>query len=309
VPVAIPCHGPRKRPCFEDFLAQFITWYRVDHALRSIARYKDAGKALIGYFRGSRLSNLDPEVIEDYKRQRQALGRGPVTINKELTMLRQMFGRAIAWGKLRAHPMGEVAKLEELERTRVLSDAEEQRLLRACNPRLRALVIAALDTSFRKSELLALTWRDIDWRRGTSTVQAAYVKGRETMTMPMTERLTALLNGLTVPSDDAGSFGYRSVNKSFRRLANRVGLPDVCYHDRRHTIGTRLVQDGLDVGQVRSVLGHKTIKMPMRYTHLDGRGKRQAVDVLNRQNRERNVTFSATDELSRSGGRAELSVN
>jgi integrase len=192
------------------------------------------------------------------------MGRGSVMINKELTMLRQMFGRAIAWSKLRAHPMGEVAKLEQLEHTCVLSDAEKQRHLRACNPRLRALVIAALDTSFRKSELLALTWQDLDWRRGTITVQAAYVKGRETKPMPMTERLTALLKGLTVPSKDASIFGCRFINKSFRRSANRAGLPDVRFRDLRHTIGTRLIQDGLDVAQVRSVLGHKTIKMTMR---------------------------------------------
>ena len=79
------------------------------------------------------------------------------------------------------------------------------------------MVIAALDTSFRKSELLALTWSDNDWYRGTITIQAAYVKGRETKTMAMTERLTVLLKGLTVPSKDAGTFGYRSINKSFRR--------------------------------------------------------------------------------------------
>jgi integrase len=112
-----------------------------------------------------------------------------------------------------------------------------------------------------------------------------------------------------VPSKDASIFGYRSINKSFRRSANRAGLPDVRFHDLRHTIGTRLVQDGLDVAQVRSVLGHKTIKMTMRYTHLDGREKRQAVDVLNRRNRERNATFSATDELSQNGDGVEMPEN
>jgi len=171
------------------------------------------------------------------------------------------------------------------------------------------LVIAVLDTSFRKSELLALTWQDLDWRRGTITVQAAYVKGRETKPMPMTERLTALLKGLTVPSKDASIFGCRFINKSFRRSANRAGLPDVRFRDLRHTIGTRLIQDGLDVAQVRSVLGHKTIKMTMRYTQLDGREKRQAVDVLNRQNREWNATFFTTDELSQNSDGVEIPMN
>jgi integrase len=122
--------------------------------------------------------------------------------------------------------------------------------------------LAALATSFGKSELLALTSCDIDWRCGMITVQVASLRGRETKTMPMTERLTALLKGLRVPSNAGCIFGYRCSNKSFRRATHRADLPDGCFRDLHH-IGTRLVQDGLDVSQVLSVLGHKTITMTM----------------------------------------------
>ena len=113
--------------------------------------------------------------------------------------------------------------------------------------------------AIRKSELLALTWHDIDWRRGTLTVHAAYTKGRETRTMPLRERLTAILKARRVQSAGDSLFGYRSINKTFRRAVLRAGLPDVRFHDLRHTVGTRLIQAGLNVAKVKEVLGHQTV--------------------------------------------------
>ena len=85
-----------------------------------------------------------------------------ITINKKLTMLRQMFGRAVAWGKIRQPPMGDMQKIREPGRIRVLSEAEEARLPACCNQHLRDVVTAALDAGFRKSDLLVLPWHDID---------------------------------------------------------------------------------------------------------------------------------------------------
>jgi integrase len=75
-------------------------------------------------------------------------------------------------------------------------------------------------------------------------------------------------------------------------------LPDVRFHDLRHTGGTRLIQVGLNVAKVKEVLGHQTVKMTMRYTHLDGQEKVEAGNLLNRRNRQRVATDSATAGLT-----------
>jgi integrase len=78
---------------------------------------------------------------------------------------------------------------------------------------LHDVVIAALDTGFRKSELLPLTWLDIDWRRRTLTVRAAYTKGCETRMMLLTERLTPILQARKVHHTGDGVLGTAPVIK------------------------------------------------------------------------------------------------
>ncbi len=68
-----PLPGSMQAPLFDKFLAKFLTWYRVSHAASSLARYTDARRALIGYFRGCCLSDISGEAIEEYKRHRRAM--------------------------------------------------------------------------------------------------------------------------------------------------------------------------------------------------------------------------------------------
>src|SRR5207302_8660792 len=62
--------------------------------------------------------------------------------------------------------------------------------------------------------------------------------------------------------------------------ASRV--EDVTFHDLRHTFASRLVMAGVDLPIVQALMGHKTIAMTMRYTHLAPGHKRTAIAVLDR---------------------------
>jgi len=56
----------------------------------------------------------------------------------------------------------------------------------------------------------------------------------------------------------------------------------VTFHDLRHTFASRLVMAGVDLPTVQAFMGHKTIAMTMRYTHLAPGHKRRAIAVLDR---------------------------
>ena len=103
--------------------------------------------------------------------------------------------------------------------------------------------------------------------------------------MPFTGRLTAILRTRKVQGADNSSFGYRSINKTFQRAVPRAELPNVRFHDLQHTVGTRLVQAGLNVAKVEEILGPQTVRMTVRYTHLDRQEKVEVVNLLNRRNR------------------------
>lgn len=64
------------------------------------------------------------------------------------------------------------------------------------------------------------------------------------------------------------------------RAVRKAGLTDFTFHDLRHTLASRLVMRGVDLPTVKELLGHKTIAMTLRYTHLSSDHKQRAVNML-----------------------------
>ena len=124
---------------------------------------------------------------------------GKVTINRQLAFLNNLFSKAVEWGKASDNPVKKVRLYrEDNARTRCLTDEEEARLLANCGPQLKPLVMTALYTGFRASELLSLTWQDVDFRRGVVTVRAGYAKNGEGRSVPLNDTLTMVLKSAKV---------------------------------------------------------------------------------------------------------------
>ena len=88
-----------------------------------------------------------------------------MTVNRELAFLRNLYTMAITWGKATDNPVKKVRFARENNgRMRILTPEEEAELLAHCGPQLRPLVMTALHTEFRASELLSLTWEAVDFR-------------------------------------------------------------------------------------------------------------------------------------------------
>jgi integrase len=283
---------PSKKPSplFEAMAEEYLRYYQANRRPRSVERHQMAYQALQRVFAGKRLADINPFLIEKYKRLRKESGRSEVTINRELAFLKNLFTMAIKWGKANENPVSQVRFFrEDNGRTRFLTEEEEARLVGACSQSLRPLVITALHTGFRKSELLALRWEHVDFRHHLITVEAAYAKNGETRSIPMTATLTEtlrVLKGKGEPSTPVflthTGTPYRHIAKVFGAACRRAELTDVTFHDLRHTFASRLVMAGVDLPTVQALMGHKTIAMTMRYTHLAPGHKRTAISVLDR---------------------------
>jgi site-specific recombinase XerD len=80
----------------------------------------------------------------------------------------------------------------------------------------------------------------------------------------------------------AGGKPYGEVKHSFCPALRRAGIKDLKFHDLRHTFASHLVMAGCDLKTVQELLGHKTIAMTLRYSHLSPAHKVKAVNVVDR---------------------------
>jgi integrase len=187
-----------------------------------------------------------------------------------------MFTMAITWVKASGNPVKEVKLYRENNgKIRFLTEEEETRLLAHCSPTLKPIVITGLYTGFRKSEVLSLTWANVDFQHRLITVGAAYAKNRETLQairISADQQAPVFLNSKGTP--------YRDISTAFQTAVRRAGLRDVSFHTTRHTFASRLVMRGVDLKTVQELMGHKHITMTLKYAHLAPGHKRAAIAVL-----------------------------
>jgi integrase len=198
-------------------------------------------------FGSKRLDEISPLALERYRRQRQNSGRSDVTINRELAFLRHVYTMAVTWDKTIENPVKKVKLARENnDKMRILSLDEETRLLVQCGAQLKPLVITALNTGFRSSELLSLTWADVDFSSRIVTVRAAYAKNGESRSVPMNKVLTETLKAIRIGASmsevvflSSRGTPYRSFRSAFERSVRRAKLEDVTFHSLRHTFPSR----------------------------------------------------------------------
>jgi len=172
---------------FEKAMEKYLEWYKANRGAYTYLKYAmPASKALKASFSGKRLSQISTFSIEAHKlnRKRKPDAENPsrklvtdTTINHDLTFLRHLFNKCVEWKFAKSNPMEKV-ELFKLDngRTRHLSAKEAESLLAACSSDLRILVLAAMHTGFRKSELQSLKWSAVDLVHCSATVESCYAK-------------------------------------------------------------------------------------------------------------------------------------
>lgn len=210
--------------------------------------------------------------------------RSVACVNRELSKLRRLLNIAYREGWITRNPFtagdrGEplIGTANERKRDRILTRDEEQRLLIACGdtrPHLRALIIAAIDTGCRLGELLKLRWVDLSIEEETIAIQALNTKMMRQRHVAISARLKLELERLwsNSPRDrNALVFGiHNNVKRSWTTVRRLASLPDVRFHDLRHTHGSRLDQMGFSLAQIGAQLGHTQVQTTLRYINRNG---------------------------------------
>src|SRR6266508_5438856 len=221
--------------------------------VRSLSPPIAAVNTLKENFRKRHLRGITHYDIRAFRAQRLAKPtkakkqRSVAAVNRELEKMRRLLNIAEREGWILRNPMRSgdplISMADERKRERIVTREEELRLLAACENRyrkhLRPILICALDTGMPRGEIFGLKWSDVDFEERVLTIRAFNTKTMKERQVSLTTRLAIELEKLWEESPknkDQLVFGFtNNVKKSFTSVRIKSGLPDIRFHDLRHT--------------------------------------------------------------------------
>ena len=208
------------------------------------------------------------------------------TINRFKAAISALLTFAVNEYDLKDNPARLVkSKPENNQRTRYLSDDERKRLLKESMSsnwdKFYLLILLALTTGARRSEITNLKWSDIDFINKTATVNQT--KNGEPRVLPLTNSVINEMQSFNQdfelifhsPKTPDKPYDFR---KQWVKLLKKADINDFTFHCIRHSTASYLAQQGVSLIEISSILGHKQIQVTMRYSHLAISNKQRLIE-------------------------------
>ena len=280
-----------KRITFAEFCKEFMS-KQAGKAPSTVKSYEIYCRVhFVPYFGSRYLSNIRSKDIEDYV-QKVAKTYQFTTVNLHLRRLKAVFNTAVRWHYLQESPARKVKPLRLPEKEPPYMDRDQiARLYEACSRWVHTFVAIALNTGLRLSEITSLTWEDIDFRNRVIKVRSDETfttKGKRNREIPINEFLFRVLRKaprhITTPLVIFTRTGEppdkTQVWKRFNFARKTADLPPFRIHDMRHTFGTTLAANGVDVRTIQELMGHSNMQTTMQYLHAAPNRMTWAVENL-----------------------------
>ncbi|MEO6025904.1 MAG: site-specific integrase [Candidatus Binatia bacterium] len=271
---------------FRILVARYRVLSEANH--RGYARSKYVLAQLEHEFGATALAALSSFRLERWKANRRK-DVAPATVNRELTVLKAMLTKAVEWKLLDVNPAAAVKPLPvSNQRLRYLTIAELTALLEAADVDVAAwlapAIVLAVNLGIRQGEFLRLRWRDLRPEQHLAAIEQT--KSNKPRYVPLNATVEAALAGLPRDGETILAWPWGEPVKAttlyaaFRRACTTAGIVDCHWHDLRHTFASHCVMAGVDLATVKDLLGHQSLEMTMRYSHLAPAHKASAVAKL-----------------------------
>jgi site-specific recombinase XerD len=256
--------------------------YSKTHNARSSYRC-DAGRmeVLLDWFREYPAESV---TAQDIERRFQQQVWAPATANRYRALLSLTDRLAIRNGKVKDNPARLVPhRLEDNARIRFLSIEEEaapRKVIEAKCPERMPEFDFALNTGLQLSEQYELLWENVCIPLRMLTIPRS--KNGAMRHVPLNKAAVKALETLRKqhPASELVCWGAREPRRWFEPVLKDAKVASFSWHCLRHTFASRLVMAGVDVRTVQELLGHKTIGMTVRYSHLAPKHTLAAVERL-----------------------------
>ena len=288
-----------------EYLSHWLSLSRMNLRPKSVTQYEGLIRRHIAPSLGHiLLVELRTEDIQSFVTDKLESGAGAATINLCLGVLHCALGQAQKWGMIDRNPADGIIKPRTRRKEmRTLSPEQARRLLAAAEESRHAVLLQlAITTGLRQGEILALRWSDIDFDSGCLMVQrqlqrvggrglvfsepktsagrrkvalgpgmmAALDRQRSTV-KAMSEAADGRWqeNALVFPSSIGTPQDPKNVLSAFKALLKQARLPDIRFHDLRHTAASLMLQQGIHAKVVQERLGHSKIAITLDiYSHV-----------------------------------------
>jgi integrase len=206
-------------------------------------------------------------------------------------LLSKIFALAILWHLRTDNPCRGVKANIETPRDRYLSAEEIERLIRVISEledrESADVIMLALLTGARRDELVKASWVQFDLKAGVWTKPSSHTKQKRTHRVPLNPRALELLRAIKSEASKAETMVFPTraslgVRTAWERAREDAGLPDVRFHDLRHSFASLLVSDGVSLQVIGGLLGHTQAQTTMRYSHLADDALREATTRVGR---------------------------
>ena len=300
--------------CIEDWLDRKKRRIRIDSYEAYQSYYENHIKPFFEP-RKLKIGEVTPRLIQRYVDQKEKEGQSPNSIKKHLVVLNGVFKEAIALQEATYNPCSNVTitKGEEFHGS-AYDPTDAKRLLTAIEgDAIEPAVYLGLYLGLRRSEVVGLRWRDIDFSNNVVHIRNTVVRFKTISELEKTKSRASkrdlylpcglkcyLLSWHERMETNRSLFGtaYQGgehicqwpngkcytpdyVSRRFRRVLELNDLPPIRFHDLRHTAGSLLMNQGQSVKQVQEFLGHEKASTTLDiYTHLSLDGKKDTAQKL-----------------------------
>lgn len=294
----------KKKPelTFGELWKKYSEWMTKASAEGDKLRYE---RHLKKRFANKALSEINPFELERMKNDLLKQGLAPATVKHCLVQVRQIINKGIAWDFWHGENPVRKVKLPKLNnnRARFLSSTEIEKLLselKRVSPMQHDIALLSLHTGMRAGEIFALRCNHLNFQNGLIHIaDPKSGKARKAyMTNTVREMLQRKLPERKNPEDlvfHRKGKKFQKVSRTFERAVIKLGFnkgitdtrQKVCFHVLRHSFASMLAIQGTPIYTISELLGHSSLDLSRRYTHLSNSSIRQAVVQLEQYLREK----------------------
>jgi len=301
---------------FKEAIKEHLRKSKAENAESSYKRNILSAGHLNGFFGNKRIRsiennevlmrkyiNLRKEAIRE-KQLKQGRDESEITytsINRELALMRSMYNVLIKAGKARKNPISLVTLFEEIQKERVLSVFEVEKILQEIENadvryhHLKHILVIGLNTAMRMGEILNMkkSWIDLD--QGIITVpRGSQKRKKKDKKVPINSRIKEVLTHLIkkktgseylIINPKTGT-RFTAIQNSWNGILKKAGLEGIPgvdklrLHDVRHTAATNLARGGKDIKFIAQYLGHSDVRTSARYIHYSDEDLKAGAEIL-----------------------------